>query len=283
MKKGQTSVRNGIQDFLCPFTDMYITQGSNGGYSHKGTMANDVRGTQSGVKYPYYAPCTCKCVKAYPESGQAMWQSTNKVRFANGRIDYATFMTAHDDSFDADKYIGVTIPQGNKIGNMGKKGNATGVHCHIQISQSKTTSWTKNKYGIYCFPNEYDTDACYFMDGTNILNGMGGSWKYLKDVPVEEPKPVVDEDKVKIQELEKQLKTKDEEIVNLKEDIDELKDQNKLYTTENEQLLTENVELKKKNKEMEEHIKGEPALIFTSPKTDYYAIRLEENQQLYLK
>ena len=40
-------------------------------------------------------------------------------------------MTAHDDTFDADKYIGVTIPQGNKIGNMGKKGNATGVHCHI--------------------------------------------------------------------------------------------------------------------------------------------------------
>ena len=76
MKKGQTSVRNGIQDFLCPFTDMYITQGSGGSFSHKGTMANDVRGTQSGVKYPYYAPCTCKCVKAYPESGQAMWQST---------------------------------------------------------------------------------------------------------------------------------------------------------------------------------------------------------------
>ena len=276
MKKGQISVRGGIEDFLCPFTDMYITQGSGGSFSHKGTMANDVRGTQSGVKYPYYAPCTCKCVKAYPESGQAMWQSTNKVRFANRRIDYATFMTAHDDSFDANKYIGITIPQGNKIGNMGKKGNATGVHCHIEISQSKTTSWSKNKYGIYCFPNEYDTDACYFMDGTNIINGMGGSWKYLKDVPVEEPKPVVDEDKVKIAELEKELNSKNEEIKLLNVRIEELEFQLSQAKAVQEVLEKENNTLK-------EQLEDQPTLIFTSPNTDYYAIKLEENQQLYLK
>lgn len=286
MKKGQTSVRNGIQDFLCPFTDMNITQGSNYG-THAGTMANDVASGTAGYKAPYYAPCDCKLIWCDSANGQGMWQSLNKVRFANGNIAYATFVTAHDNTFDAK--VGQVVKQGQQLGNMGDKagngGKAYGVHCHIEIAQNKYTisNWQKNSKGIYCFPKEYDTDACYFMDGTNILNGMGGSWKYLKDVPVEEPKPVVDEDKVKIQELEKQLKTKDEEIVNLKEDIDELKDQNKLFTTENEQLLTENVELKKKNKEMEEHIKGEPALIFTSPKTDYYAIRLEENQQLYLK
>lgn len=187
MIKGQKSVRAGIEDFLCPFTDMYITQGSNGGYSHKGIMANDVRGIQPGVRYPYYAPCTCKCVRVYPESGQAMWQSTNKVRFVNNRIDYATFMTVHDDSFDAK--VGMVVPQGNQLGNMGTKGNATGVHCHIEVSQSADTSWTKNQYGIYHFNNEYDLDACYFVDNTNILNGMGGSWKKTSDVPVVEPKP----------------------------------------------------------------------------------------------
>jgi len=182
MKKNQKSVRNGIEDFLCPFTDMYITQGSGGDFSHKGTMANDIRGSQSGVKYPYYAPCTCRCIRIYPESGQSMWQSIEKVRFANGRVDYATFMIAHDDSFDA--RVGQLIKQGEQLGNMGTKGKSTGVHCHIQISQSKTTSWTKNKYGVYCFPNEYDTDACYFVDNTNILNGMGGNWKKTSDVKV---------------------------------------------------------------------------------------------------
>ena len=40
MYKGQKSIRGGIEDFLCPFTDMYITQGSNGKYSHRGILKN---------------------------------------------------------------------------------------------------------------------------------------------------------------------------------------------------------------------------------------------------
>lgn len=182
MLKGQKSIRGGVEDFLCPFTDMYITQGSNSIYTHKGIMANDVRGIQVGVRYPYYAPCSCKCLKTYPESGQVMWQSTNKVRFSNGRIEYATFMTAHDDTMDVK--VGQVVPQGSQLGNMGTKGNATGVHCHIEISQSADTSWYKNSSGNYMFNNEYDLDDCYFIDNTNILNGMGGNWKTTDKVPV---------------------------------------------------------------------------------------------------
>lgn len=184
MYKGQKSVRVGIEDFLCPFTDMYITQGSNSEFSHKGIMANDVRGLESGVRYPYYAPCTCKCIKVYPESGQSMWQSVNKVRFANGNINYATFMIAHDDSQDC--YVGQVVEQGSQLGNMGTKGNATGVHCHIQTEQGADDSWYKNKYGNYQFNNEVDLDDMYFVDNTNILNGMGGNWKITSDVEVGE-------------------------------------------------------------------------------------------------
>lgn len=182
MYKGQKSVRGNIEDFLCPFTDMYITQGSNGNPSHQGIYANDVRGRVAGIRYPYYAPCTSKCLKIYPESGQAMWQSTKKVRFANGRIDYATYMTAHDDSFDAK--VGQIINQGDQLGNMGMKGNATGVHCHIEVSQSNDTTWQKNEYGNYHFNQEYDLDDCYFTDYTNILYGRGGNWKTTGKVPV---------------------------------------------------------------------------------------------------
>ncbi len=184
MLKNQKSVRAGIEDFLCPFTDMYITQGSNSRFSHKGIMANDVRGIQVGVRYAYYAPCTVKCLKTYPSSGQVMWQSTNKVRFANGRIDYATFMTAHDDSMNVQ--IGQIVQQGEQLGNMGTKGNATGVHCHIEVSQSADTSWIKNSEGNYHFNHEYDLDECYFVDNTNILNGMGGNWKTTDQVVVDE-------------------------------------------------------------------------------------------------
>lgn len=183
MYKNQKSVRNGIEDFLCPFTDMYITQGSNMKPSHMGIMANDVRGLEAGVRYLIYAPCDMVCVRLYPESGQAMFQSKNKVRFANSRIDYATIMVAHDNTMDC--YVGQEFKQGDIFFQMGDKGNATGVHTHIEISQSKDTSWTKNDFGIYHFNNEYDLDECYFVDNTNIIEGMEGSWKHTTDVPVE--------------------------------------------------------------------------------------------------
>lgn len=187
MYKGQKSVRGGVQDFLCPFTDMYITQGSNGGYSHKGIMANDVRGINVGERYPYYAPCDLKCLKVYPDSGQSMWQSINPVRCANGKVTIVTVMIAHSNSQDCK--VGQVIKQGEQWDNMGNKGNATGVHCHIQTEQGSDTTWYKNKYGIYQFNNEVDLDDMYFVDNTNILNGMGGNWKTTKDVPVEESKP----------------------------------------------------------------------------------------------
>jgi len=156
--------------------------------THRGTGANDVRGAYAGVKYPYYAPCDVKLIWRDLANGQGMWQSLEKVRFANGNIDYATFVTAHDNSFDAQ--IGQIVRQGEQLGNMGDKagngGKVTGVHCHIEIAQHKYdfSNWQKNRYGIYCFPNETDTDDCYFVDNTNIIYGFGGNWKYLSQIPV---------------------------------------------------------------------------------------------------
>ena len=187
MYKGQKSVRNGIEDFMCPFTDFYLTCGPNESKAHMGTMAIDVRGKEKGVRYPYYAPATVKCLWTYPATGQAKWQTVNNVRCSNGYIGKVTFMTCHDDSFDA--VAGKTIvPQGSQLGNMGTKsdkGDVTGVHCHIECSQSADNSWVKNSYGNWCFPTEVDPEDVFFMDNTNILNGIG-NWKYLKDVPAGE-------------------------------------------------------------------------------------------------
>ena len=84
MIRGQKSVRNGIEDFLCPFENFYLTCGPGESKFHKGLMAIDVRGAQSGLREPYFAPATSKCIKTYPVSGQVMWQTTNKVRCSNG-------------------------------------------------------------------------------------------------------------------------------------------------------------------------------------------------------
>lgn len=184
MQKGQTSVRGGIEDFLCPFTDMFITQGSHQYPTHMGIMANDVRGRESGVMYPYYAPCTCKCLWIYAPYGQSMWQSVNNVRCANGYIGKVTFMICHDNTQDC--YVGQVVKQGVQLGNMGDKGYATGVHCHIQTEQGDDIAWYKNSYGIYQFNNEVDLDDMYFVDDTNIIDGAGGNWKTTNDVPVGE-------------------------------------------------------------------------------------------------
>ena len=182
MYKNQKSVRGGIEDVLCPFADMYITCAAGESQLHKGTMAIDVRGAEPGVRYPYYAPCTVKCIKIYPESGQSMWQSIDKVRCSNGYIGIITFMICHSDSQDC--HVGQIVSQGMQLDNMGTKGNATGVHCHIEFEQGSDISWTKNIYGNYCFNSEVDIEDVCFMDETNIWHGYG-NWKYLEDVPAE--------------------------------------------------------------------------------------------------
>lgn len=185
MKKGQTSKRGGYQDLLCPFTTVYVTQWSNTTPTHKGTKAYDVRGNKPGIRYPYYAPCDVKCVATVPSYGEALWQSVNKVRFANGKIDYYTFTTVHDNTFNV-KPGSKVYKQGTQIGNMGTKGYATGVHCHIEGCYGKYTKLTKNKYGFYIVGPSYENEVLprdtFFMDGTIIKKWYKP--KYLKDVKV---------------------------------------------------------------------------------------------------
>lgn len=187
MKKGQTSVRAGIQDCLCPFPYLGITQYSRTG-SHLGTSALDI-GWHDDKYEPYYAPCDLKCVWLYPSFGQSMWQSTNKVRLANGNIDHLTFVVAHDNSLDA--HVGQVIKQGEQWGNKGDLGATGAFHCHIEAGLGLYTvgNWKQNKYNIWFMPNEIDLDSVFFCDNTQIASDTIGEWKYLKDVPVVENKP----------------------------------------------------------------------------------------------
>ena len=186
---------DGYEYFICPFTKMYITQGSDT-WSHSGVMANDVT-NGDGSKAPYYAPCSCRCEAVYPKSGQSQWVSLNPVHLANGKISIVHFTVAHDDSFNA--YVGMTLSQGNQIGNMGVKGIGTGVHAHIQVGVGNPNVWgivkdyfTLNgvRYPVYGFQYEpYDLDDCYFVNDTVILNGAGGNWKTCTPAMNATPKP----------------------------------------------------------------------------------------------
>lgn len=185
MKKGQKSKTGNYENVLCPFTYMNMTQDANGKFSHQGSTALDLIGSKSGKREAYYAPVKVKCVNVDKKYAFVWWQSVNKVRYADQTIDYVTFMCGHDDSINA--YKGMILEQGIQLGNMGKGGNATGVHCHIEVGRGKQTTWKKNKQGVWCIPKAVKFENVFFMDNTTIKN-CKKSWKYLKSIPKEKPK-----------------------------------------------------------------------------------------------
>lgn len=166
---------DGHEYFMCPMTEFKITQVENVG-THLGTKAIDVASAKAGYKAPYYAPATVKCVEAIPSHGEATWITTNKVHCPNGYFGYVAFVTVHDNSFNS--YVGQVVPQGVQLGNMGDKGNASGVHLHIECTQSNNATMTYNKHGVYTFvATESYVDDTWYMDDTNILTPMKGNWR----------------------------------------------------------------------------------------------------------
>ena len=318
MLKGQKANLNGIELFLCPFENLYITCGPNESKFHKGVMAWDVSGTQA---QSYFAPATSKCLKLYPESGQSMWQTIGNVRCPNGYVGIVTYMIVHDNDI-SDLYVGKIVNQGERLGEFGDKGNADGQHCHIEFSQGSDTSWFKNQYGNYMFNNEVDPEDVLFMDNTNILNGMG-NWKYTNRLYIGNPvERSLGKDQIEVF-TDKFYPTGRKEPMGYINgfvkagfyNILETKEQNNLtwYKIDNDLWFdfssdwakvlpkgdaTEDqvkiTELERQIKVLEERIleltkerdiliENQPTLIFTCKKHGDYRIELYENEQLFIK
>ena len=195
MKKGQTSKRGGYEDILFPMEICNITQGDNTG-THKGAYAVDLAGKDTG-RDNAYMPFT-GVIKAIdsPANGNALFiQSTNKVRFADGTIDYCTVMFVHDNERTG-WAVGKTFKQGVQIYTEGTAGKAYGNHIHFEIAKGKFVHmYDLNKYGVYELPNNIPVEKACFMDNTTIKQGIA-NWKYLKDVKVETSKPSKKPDQV---------------------------------------------------------------------------------------
>lgn len=171
---------DGYPYFMCPFTEFKITQVENVG-THLGSKAVDFASGKAGEKAPYYAPADLVCVNVIPSYGESRWQTVDKVHCANGYFGIVTYEIAHDETFNA--YVGMKLKQGQQLGNMGKKPSppCTGVHCHIQLTQSNLTSMSYNSQGVYTFGGngsyEAYVDDCFYVDDTNIIDGKAGNWR----------------------------------------------------------------------------------------------------------
>lgn len=118
--------------------------------------------------------------------------------------------------------------------------------------------------GIYnLLERKAEGDYEWLKAEENIWFANSGDWCEVlpkKEKPTEPP--VVDEDKIKIEELEKRIEELEFQLSQAKavQDV-----------------------IEKENDKLKEQFENQPELIFTTPRTDYYAIRLEEQQKLYLK
>lgn len=171
-----------MEKILFPVKIMNITQGMNGGHSHKGTKAIDC-GWVNEENKKLYAPFTGKIAQIKTDSNAVWFQSKEKVLFADGSIDYATVRTVHDNDV-SDLYVGKEIKQGEYYYKMGDKGNTTGVHVHIEISKGHVKGYApQNKYGNWEMPNTINVyDGFCLTSETVVQDGNGYNWKYEKEV-----------------------------------------------------------------------------------------------------
>lgn len=169
-KRNQKLSIGGYQVLIFPMEYMNITQGNNIG-THIGTNAIDCAGKDIGID-PTFAPCDMHYVtNDSPTNGNAIWfQSDHKVMFADGTIDYATFMFIHDN------YIGDILQvrsfkQGQEFGDEGTAGKATGNHVHMEVAKGKYSHmYARNAQGTWHLPNNISADLAFVTDGTKIIN-----------------------------------------------------------------------------------------------------------------
>lgn len=158
--------------------NLYISQGMNGTFSHKGDLAIDITNC-SYLKAPFTG-----IIKRIYENCNAVWlESKEKVEYADGTIDYMTIMTLHDNDISNLK-VGKEIKQGEIYYHPGIKGNATGSHIHMSICRGKFTGngWYKNTYGNWCSNNQYDIAKSLFLHiDVKVINGWY-NWKKINEL-----------------------------------------------------------------------------------------------------
>lgn len=190
------------QVLLYPQDYISITQSPYGAYSHKCSKHGgnsgcwDINKT-SGAQTELYAPCDCHRVAYLSGEGngnQCMYQSDEKVIFANGTLDYAFFGFGHDGrSVCKDSTTDYTplcaytknFKQGDLMGYTGCYGDSalTGIHSHwiigkgVYLDEKDTTDAFEcctGSFGHNCkqfiSPNPIDIDDMFYANGTQITS-----------------------------------------------------------------------------------------------------------------
>lgn len=168
---------DGYEVLLFPLEYLYMSQDEGGSYSHLYTYSIDLLGWGANgriYKCPYYAPCTLKCITV--SNGNVVWESINKVHYADGTLDYVTINFVHDDNTSV-HYVGEIIQQGDLIGHTGTTGNVTGDHVHINTARGHYAGFYDVGTGHYQLRNATHVYDTMYVNDTIIKQGYGHNWR----------------------------------------------------------------------------------------------------------
>ncbi len=159
-----------------PGSVLQVSQGAYNeynAYSHGSQNAFDLVGNSN-----YAAPFTGKIVSIYAPYSTVAFQSTDKVYYADGTLDYMTVSFQHDNDI-SDLYVGKIIKQGEVFYQPGVKdptGATTGSHLHIAVKRGAIDK--------YFFSGDvYPNKALSLRKGTTIKQTGGYSWVTKDDLP----------------------------------------------------------------------------------------------------
>ena len=186
MGRGKT-----MQKVRFPMEYLRVTQGRGTG-SHLGTKAIDFGGKDGGSD-KLYAPCDMRVIRIRDESktsGEMYCESTEKVLYRDGTVDYVNFTFIHDNVFNFK--AGATIPQGTYFYDEGgmSGGNPSGLatHVHVEAGRGKFgTTWpqqTKTVYGTWHTNYNPVNLEDVFLLGPDVIIKDTGGYSWGKDIPV---------------------------------------------------------------------------------------------------
>jgi len=172
MKEGQKSVgANGKQNSMFPMDVMYITQGESGDFSHSKAKAIDyIHLTKAGVRTRqawYYAPADITVVNQ--GSAGTMWATDDEVNTPSG-TKRMVYMFWHDNNHGNYK-VGDKRKQGEKCGQTGTAGFATGDHLHIEVMNGS----------VFDKSNAIHNWEAFYINDTEIVVDFGYGWKTTDD------------------------------------------------------------------------------------------------------
>lgn len=196
MRTNQTLKKDGIEVILWPQTFFNLSQGFDNSrlwLSHEGTYALD-----NGGKAPIYAPVSLICMGRYNllKGNELLFQSLEKVLFADGSTDYLTLDIWHSNDISKIK-VGSIFRQGELICMSGNNGIGNGgEHLHIEAGKGKPTKIAGSSPLIYSkgmthfasgnfhpgmLPNAVDPRNVFHLNDTVVNNTFGMKFKSLED------------------------------------------------------------------------------------------------------